>query len=62
MPYAEKRRREREPKVNDAEKCCKVREAFTKESLVETFFSEIKLSFQQKNHQAAMPRIFFNFG
>ena len=62
MPYAKKGRREREPKVNDAEKCCKVSEAFTKDSLVETVFSEIKLTFQQKNHQAAMPRKFFNFG
>ena len=40
-------------------KCSKLSEDVTKDSLVETVCSEMKLRLQQKNHQTAMPSKFF---
>ena len=58
IAYAEKGRLGHERKVNEAEKCCEVGQAFTKDKLVKAVFPEIKLSLQQKNRRAAMPSKF----
>ena len=58
IAYAEKGRHGHERKVNGAEKCCEVGQAFTKNNLVKAVFTEMKLSLQQKNRPAAMPSKF----
>ena len=55
---AEKERHGHERTVDDAEKFCKVSQAFAKDSLVKAVFTKIGLTVQQKNHRATVPSKF----